>query len=183
MTNHKTDVGNHIMAAPPLPHLHCNILMAMKRRTFLALLLSLAVLPAVVLAQAKDPFLGEWELDTDNSTFTPGQPPISRTMKFEMRDGGFFHQTLTPNLFGGSNIIQYTAKFDGKDYDIIGTGLDTISLKRADANSIERTGKESGKVAENCTMKVSPDGKTLTVTTKGTFRGTDYSSVQILKKQ
>jgi hypothetical protein len=134
-------------------------------------------------APKADPFLGKWELDTDNSTFTPGQPPLSRTMTFEMKDGGLHHQTLTPNLFGGSNIIDYTAKFDGKDYEIIGTGLDTVSLKRVDADTIERTGKESGKPSETCTMKVSADGKTLTVTTKGSFRGTSYSSVQILKRQ
>jgi len=52
-----------------------------------------------------------------------------------------------------------------------------------DAKTIERTGKESGKVSETCEMKISPDGKTLTVTTKGAFRGTPYSSVQILKRQ
>jgi hypothetical protein len=31
-------------------------------------------------------------------------------------------------------------------------------------------------------MKISADGKTLTVTTKGEFRGTAYGSVQILKR-
>ena len=153
----------------------------MKRYTLLGLLLLTWAVAAP--AQKTDPIPGTWELDTDNSTFAPGQPPLSRTMKFEMRDGGLFHQTLTPNLFGGSNIIQYTAKFDGKEYDIIGTGLDTVSLKRIDANTIERAGKESGKTAETCVMKVSADGKTLTVTTKGAFRGTEYSSVQILKRQ
>jgi hypothetical protein len=153
----------------------------MKRYIFLGLLL--LTWAGAAPSQTKDPILGTWELDTDNSTFSPGQPPLSRTMKFEMQDGALFHQTLTPNLFGGANIIQYTAKFDGKDYDIIGTGLDTVSLKRVDTNTIERTGKESGKVAETCIMKVSADGKTLTVTTKGSFRGTDYSSMQILKRQ
>jgi len=153
------------------------------KRSIAVAMLWLAVLS---FGQSKkpDPFIGNWEVDVDHSTFTPGPSPMSRTMKFEMKDDGALrHQTLTPNLFGGANIIDYTAKFDGKDYDIIGTGLDTVSLKRVDANTIERTGKESGKVAESCTMKVSPDGKTMTITTKGAFRGTEYSSVQILKRQ
>jgi hypothetical protein len=52
-----------------------------------------------------------------------------------------------------------------------------------DANTIERRGKESGKVSETAMMKISPDGKTLTITTKGNFRGTEYSSVQIFTRQ
>ena len=146
--------------------------------------LVLALLVSVLVgAQTKDPFVGAWQMDGDNSTFVPGPGPTDRTMIFDITDARFHHQTLTPTLFAGTNIIEYTAKFGGKDYEILGSGLDTISLKRVDANTIERTGKESGKVSESCTLKISADGKTLTVTTKGEFRGTAYSSVQILKRQ
>jgi hypothetical protein len=140
------------------------------------------LMAALAAGQAADPFAGTWQLDADNSTFDPGPGPMDRSMKFDVTANGFHHQTLTPTLFAGTNIIEYTAKFDGKDYEIVGSGLDTVSLKRIDAKTIERTGKESGKVSETCTMKISADGKTLTVTTKGTFRGTAYSSVQILKR-
>jgi len=138
---------------------------------------------AVTLAQAKDPFVGSWMMDPDKSTFTPGPVPVERYMTFAMSDKGMTHLTKTPSLFGGSSNITYTAKFDGKDYEILGTGLDTVSLKRVDTNTIERTGKESGKVSETAVLKISPDGKTLTVTTKGNFRGTDYSSVQVFTRQ
>ena len=146
--------------------------------------LSTALLLALALAaaQAPDPFAGTWQLDADNSKFDPGPGPTARSMKFEITANGLHHQTLTPTLFAGTNIIEYTDKFDGKDYEIVGSGLDTVSLKRIDAKTIERTGKESGKVSETCTMKISADGKTLTVTTKGEFRGTAYGSVQILKR-
>jgi len=149
----------------------------------LAYLSGVLLVAALATAQTPDPFVGTWQLDADNSTFDPGPGPTDRTMKFEMTPNGLHHQTLTPTLFAGTNIIEYTAKFDGKDYEILGSGLDTVSLKRVDAKTIERTGKESGKVSETCEMKISPDGKTLTVTTKGAFRGTPYSSVQILKRQ
>ncbi len=134
-------------------------------------------------AQAKDPFVGSWAMDPDKSTFTPGPAPMERYMTFEMSDKGMTHSTKTPNLFGGSANIVYTAKFDGKDYEILGTGLDTVSLKRVNANTIERTGKESGKMSETAVMKVSPDGKTLTINTKGNFRGQEYSSMQIFVRQ
>ncbi len=147
------------------------------------LIVALLAMANLAPAQAPDPFAGMWQLDADNSTFDPGPGPTDRSMKFEITANGLHHQTLTPTLFAGTNIIEYTAKFDGKDYEILGSGLDTVSLKRLDAKTIERTGKESGKVSETCTMKISADGQTLTVTTKGAFRGTPYSSVQILKRQ
>ena len=141
------------------------------------------VLAAAMQAQTKqDAFVGTWAMDPDKSTFTPGPAPVERYMTFEMSDKGMMHLTKTPGQLGSSNIV-YTAKFDGKDYEILGSGLDTVSLKRVDGNTIERSGKESGKVSETAVLKVSPDGKTLNVTTKGNFRGTEYSSVQIFVRQ
>ena len=136
-------------------------------------------------SHAKDPFLGTWLLDADQSKFVPGPVPQDRTMIFkEEKDGAQRHLTKTPNLFlSATDDIDYTAKFDGKDYPITGTGLDTVSLKRIDSHTIERTGKVRGKVTETCTMKVSPDGKTLTLTIKGDFNGTDYSSVQVFHRE
>ena len=64
-----------------------------------------------------------------------------------------------------------------------GPGLDTVTLKRIDASTIERTGEVRGKVTETGNMTVSPDGKILTITLKGTYNGTDYSSVQILTRE
>jgi len=152
----------------------------------LVLLSASAILvnPARAASDAKDPFLGTWLLDADHSTFVPGPVPQDRTMIFEIKDGALHHLTKTPNLFlGGTDDIDYTAKFDGKDYPITGTGIDTVSLKRVDAHTIERTGKVRGKAAETCILKVSPDRKTLTMTVKGSYNGTDYSSTQIFTRE
>ena len=151
------------------------------RCAVLALLLA-ALLP--LHAQSKDPFVGTWILDSDKSHFVPGPVPDDRKMIFEAKDNGIRHTTKTLNAFlGGTDDIDYTARFDGKDYPITGTGLDTISLKRIDANTIERTGKVRGKVTETGTMTVSPDGKVLTVLIKGSYNGADYSSLQILTRE
>jgi len=45
---------------------------------------------------------------------------------------------------------------------------DTVSLKRIDANSSVRTDKKGGKVVQTLTRKMSSDGKSFTVTVKGT---------------
>jgi len=132
----------------------------------------------------KDPFLGTWQLQPEKSTFKPGPAPDERSMIFEMTGDGLKHTTKTLNGFLGNSIsIVYTAKFDGKDYPVTGAGIDTIALKRVDANTIERTGKVGGVQSETGTMKVSPDGKTLTVTINGAYRGTNYSSVQVLTRE
>lgn len=153
-----------------------------------SLLLVLGAIPALAArqpaTQAKDPFLGNWLMDSDHSTFVPGPVPEGRTMTIEMKDGEFHHLTETPNTFlGNSEDIEYTAKFDGKDYPITGTGLDTVSLKRMDSHTIDRTGKVRGKESETCTMKVSPDGKTLTMTVDGVYNGTHYRSTQVFTRQ
>ena len=134
-------------------------------------------------AQSKDLFIGTWVLDADHSQFTPGPGPTDRKMIFEMKPNGLHHLTDTTGNNGGVSTIDYTAKFDGADYPIDGTAIDTVSLKRADANTIERTGKVRGMPAETCTMKVSSDGKTLTMSTKGSYHGTNYSSTQVYKRQ
>lgn len=152
----------------------------------LALLLG-GLLPSdarLAIAQTKDPFLGSWILDADKSQFVPGPGPEDRKMIFEAKENGIRHTTKTLNAFlSTTDDIDYTARFDGKDYPITGTGLDTVSLKRIDANTIERTGKVRSKVTESGTMKVSPDGKVLTVSLKGSYNGTDYSSIQILTRE
>jgi hypothetical protein len=135
-------------------------------------------------AQANDPFLGKWELDPEKSTFTPGPGPESRTMTLELtREGALHHIIYTPTVFAGVNFIEYTAKFDGKDYEIVGTGLDTVSLKRVDETTIDRVGKQGGKQTETCTLKLSADKKTLTMTTKGSFNGNQYASTQVYVRQ
>jgi hypothetical protein len=152
-------------------------------RTFIlavALLASALSLPG----QSKDPLIGAWILDGTKSTFDPGPAPAgTRTMIFKAVENGFTHTTNTTGGFLDVS-LEYTAKYDGKDYKMDPESpLDTVSLKRIDANTVERTGKIRGKVVETMTMKVSPDGKTLTVTTKGSYQGDDYSSIQILDKQ
>jgi hypothetical protein len=144
----------------------------------------LVLLACPILAQTKDPFAGTWQLDVDKSKFVPPPGPASRMMTIEVKpDGSFRHVMTTPGQFGGQTEIEYTAKFDGKDYMILGTGLDTVALKRVDQNTIERTGKERGKEAETCMMKLSPDHNTLTMTIKGTYNGVNYSSTQVYHRQ
>ena len=62
----------------------------------------------------------------------------------------------------------YTAEYDGKDVPLTGSAIaDTTSLKRIDANTVERTNKKGGKVVLTIRREYAKDGKSFTATTKG----------------
>jgi hypothetical protein len=114
----------------------------------------------------------------------PGPGPDSRTMTFEAIPNGFKHTSKSIGQFGNIDVVEYTAKYDGKDYPMSAlTPLDTVYLKRVDANTVVRIGKADKKEVETTTFKLSPDGKVLTMTVKGSVRGTDYSSVQVYNRE
>ena len=145
-------------------------------------------------------FFGKWRLDRTKSTFTESKArtgPLGvdavgvewRTMILEaVGDDGIKHTTDTRAITGDTGFFreEYTAKFDGQDYPIFlkATALDTVSLKRIDANTIERTGKIAGQATETATWKVSPNGRVLTITVKGNVPGgPEYSSAQVFNRE
>jgi len=143
---------------------------------------------SLAFAQSGDPLIGTWKLNRAKSTFNPGPAPVSRTMKFEPAGDGVKHhiETYVNNGSGtdeGVHITQYTAAFDGKDNAIHGSALDTVSLKRLNPRSVERTGRLAGAAIETQTWNVSADGKVLTVTTRGSNDNGDYSRVEVFEKQ
>ena len=146
-------------------------------------LVAFVVLAAAAFGQAKDPLVGNWVLDRGKSSFEPDTALLNRSMSFTAKDGGVSFNQKTVQGNGSTTEINFTAKYDGKDVPIEGSQLDTVALKRVDANTVERTGKVKGQVAENVTMKISGGGKILTMTTKGSIDGVDYSSTQVYEKQ
>ena len=159
---------------------------------FAVLAASLCVDGRAALAQSTgDPFIGTWRLNRAASTFDPGPPPESRTTTFEMVGDAIRHVTVTrsrwqnennPTGLGGTDRVEYTAKLDRQDYPITNSFLSRVSLRRIDARTIERTGKLNGEAVERSTRTVSRDGRTLTITTKGTNDGGPYSSVQVFER-
>ena len=143
------------------------------------ILLFVLIAGALLLGQAKDALIGTWQLERGKSDFNPDTTLQNRTIEFTAKDGGiaFLQKTVTDR--GNTVESDYTAKFDSKDVPISGSQLDTIALKRVDANTVERTGKIKGMVVETATLKISNGGKTLTITTKGAIDGDDYSSTQV----
>ena len=131
---------------------------------------------------AKDPIVGTWVLDLAKSTFS-GNLPQKRLITFETtNDGAIREIARTEQANGGWDEVAYTAREDGRDYPISNSVLDTISLKRVDARTVERVGKVRGQVVEMRTRTVSSDGRMMTITTKGTNNGAPYQSVQVFER-
>jgi len=121
-----------------------------------------------VSAQASDPRVGSWKLNVAKSTYSPVRHPKWHAENRGSRSG----EKVTAdgiNAAGTPTMTRYTANYDGKDYPLAGVpNADTVSLKRIDARTTERTDKKDGKVVQTLTRVVSQDGKTMTVTSKGT---------------
>jgi hypothetical protein len=136
-------------------------------------------------AQASDPRIGTWKLNAAKSKYNPGPAPQSLTVKVEPSGQGEKVIAEFVNADGTRMTTEYTANFDGKDYPLSGSQIaDTVSLKRIDTRTTERTDKKGSKVAQILRRVVSQDGKTMTVTTKGTnAQGQAVNNVALFEKQ
>jgi len=95
---------------------HCRDRMpAMKRISAISLALLLA---SVVVLQAADQFTGTWILNVGKSSYSPGKPPMSQTTKLETLKDGIREIVDRVNADGSKTHWDFTAKFDGKEYQI-----------------------------------------------------------------
>jgi hypothetical protein len=71
------------------------------------------------------------------SKYSPGPTPRNVTVKVDCDENGIKLDAEGTNQDGTPTHVEYSAKFDGKDYPITGTYADTVSVKRIDANTIQ----------------------------------------------
>jgi hypothetical protein len=119
-------------------------------------------------AQARDPFSGTWALNVAKSSFKPGPPLKNGLLTVEYT--GKMRKSVFENVAAAGDRArsEYTAPEDGNDYPLRGSAnADTVALRRTNAFTIERIDKRRGQVTLVYSIRVSVDGKTLTVTQKG----------------
>ena len=112
----------------------------------------IVLLLATGLAAAENPFAGTWKLNPAKSKFT------GDTMKFERTSSGEIH-------WSGAGLA-YTFKIDGKEYP--GPVGDLVAWKQVDDHTWETTYKLKGTLISTDTSKLSSDGKTITIISRGT---------------
>jgi hypothetical protein len=124
----------------------------------------------VTSARAADSNVGTWKVNLAKSTYDPGPPPKGpNVLKIEADGDGIKVTNDGVDAQGKATHVTYSAKYDGKDYPETGNpNVDTISIKRIDANTVETTAKKGGKVLVTSRVVVSGAGKVRTTTQNGT---------------
>ena len=129
-----------------------------------------AVVVAVLSGQAENLQVGTWKMNMAKSKFSTGTGFKSATSKIEHVPGGVKHMVDSVYADGTTRRYEYTTTYDGKDVPVTGNSPygDTTALTRIDANTTRTVYKNKGTVTVIQVSVVSADGKTRTVTTKGT---------------
>jgi hypothetical protein len=119
---------------------------------------------------AKDLLSGEWRENLSKTRLRQGL-----VIKFEP-DGN--------NGVRFSGDFNYTARFDGKQYDLKNSRNDTVMLQLVDPHTVDATYRRDDQVAQKDRWAVSADGQQMTLTTTGTSEtGQHLTEDLVFKKQ
>ncbi len=80
--------------------------------------------------------------------------------------------------------FSYTARFDGKQYDLKNSRNDTVTLELVDPHTVDAIYRRDNQVTQKDRWLVSPDGQQLTLSTTGTLEtGQRITEKLLFKKQ
>lgn len=122
-------------------------------------------------SDVSNPFVGTWVLNLDKSSNLSRK---SNILKIEAQDNGL---KITEDIVyanGRSKRKEYSPKFDGKFYPVIGTQDNTVSLRRINKNSLGLVFKYDPGDADSLVIVFSEDGKVATTTAEGVKEGTNF---------
>jgi hypothetical protein len=159
--------------------------MRIKRFGVLTTAVLLVALALSVAGRAADQHSGTWKMNPAKSMYNPGPPAKSVTLTIEADDNNIKINAEGIGSDGNPTHVEYTAKFDGKDYAVTGVpNAEMVSVKRIDPNTMESTMKSAGQVVMTVTSTVSKDGKTRTSVFKGKdAQGRDVNNVVVYDRQ
>jgi hypothetical protein len=80
--------------------------------------------------------------------------------------------------------FSYSARFDGKDYNLKDSVNDTVALQLVDAHTVDAIYRRDDQIAQKDRWVVSADGQQMTVTTTSTLEtGQRLKETLIFRKQ
>jgi hypothetical protein len=119
---------------------------------------------------ANDLFAGEWTEDLSKSRMAQG---LTLKITPEGNDGSRF-----------SGDFSYSARFDGKEYDLKNSRNDTVTLQLVDAHTVDAIYRRDNQITQKDRWIVSPDGEHMTLTTTGTLEtGQQINETLLFRKQ
>jgi hypothetical protein len=119
---------------------------------------------------ATDLFAGEWTEDLSKSRMAQ-----QMTLKIEADGNGGVR-------FTGD--YSYSARFDGKEYNLKNSVNDTVSLQLVDAHTVDAIYRRDDQITQRDRWVVSADGAEMTLTTTGTLEtGQQIKETLVLRRQ
>jgi hypothetical protein len=119
---------------------------------------------------AVDLFAGEWTQDLSKTRLRQGM-----ALKIEANgtDGVRF-----------SGDFSYTARFDGKEYDLKNSINDSVSLQLVDAHTVDSIYRRGDQITQKDRWVVSADGAQMTLSSTGTLEtGQQVKETMVFRKQ
>lgn len=140
-----------------------------------ALLITLVLWGAGAVSFAQNPHLGTWKLNEAKSNI-PAEMPKFDTVTYTAEGDNVKVTTEGTGRDGQPTRSEWTGKFDGKDYPTTGdASTDMRSYRMVNDRTLTLTTKKDGKTTSTGRIVVAPDGKSRTVT----LRGTDSSGKEV----
>jgi hypothetical protein len=119
---------------------------------------------------ANDLFAGEWTGDPNKSRMAQG---MTLKIEGEGNDGVRF-----------SGDFSYSARFDGKEYDLKNSRNDTVTLQLVDVHTVDAIYRRDDQITQRDRWVVSADGRHMTLTTTGTLEtGQQVKETMVFRKQ
>lgn len=119
---------------------------------------------------ANDPFAGEWTEDLSKTRLRQG---MALKIDPDGKDGVRF-----------SGEFSYSARFDGKEYDLKNSSNDTVSLQLIDAHTVDSIYRRDDQITQKDRWVVSADGVQMTLTTTGKLEtGQQVKEIIVFQKQ
>ncbi len=116
----------------------------------------------------RDPLAGEWTQDLSKTLQRQGL-----VVKIEPDGKGGVH-------FSGG--YSYTARFDGKQYDLQNSPNDTVTLQRVDPYTVDEIERRGDQIAQTGRWVVSADGQQMTLTATGTSQTDQHLTEKLVFK-
>jgi hypothetical protein len=128
---------------------------------------------------------GTWKLNVAKSRYSPAPMPRAESVTYEAAGQSFTYVVTATEADGSPTRHTGTLVFDGKDYPTSGSpDYDAVSTKQIDPYTGETDRKKNGKVVQVAMRVLSRDGKTMTLTTKGSnAKGQTIDNVGVYDRQ
>lgn len=116
-----------------------------------------------------DPVAGDWTEDLSKTRLAQGLP-----LKIEADAGGGVRFSWD---------FSYTARFDGRPYEVRNSRNDTVTLQQVDAHTVDEIYKREDQVTQKDRWVVAGDGREMTVTSTGTLESVQKVSETLVFKR